>query len=77
MKLFLRVAEAGILSKAARGELEALDEEVSKRECSPAGLVRVTSPPGFAAACLLPLASDESSFCTGTELRVDGGHAEL
>ncbi len=36
------------------GEFEALDDAVRERERSPAGLVRVTSPPGFAAAYLLP-----------------------
>lgn len=35
-------------------EFEALDDAVSERERSPAGLVRVTSPPGFAALYLLP-----------------------
>lgn len=35
-------------------ELEALDEAVSEQERSPAGMVRVTSPPGFAASYLLP-----------------------
>ena len=36
------------------GEFEALDDAVRERERSPAGLVRVTCPPGFAAAYLLP-----------------------
>ena len=103
IKLFLRVAEAGSFSKAARqlglaqstaskqiaeleqrlgvqllrrttrglaitaagqhyydgaiqlvDELETLDEAVSEQERSPAGMVRVTSPPGFAASYLLP-----------------------
>ncbi|MBM7115980.1 LysR family transcriptional regulator [Archangium primigenium] len=36
------------------GELEALDDAVREREREPAGLVRVTSPPGFAADFLLP-----------------------
>ncbi|MGI4960023.1 MAG: LysR family transcriptional regulator, partial [Janthinobacterium lividum] len=35
-------------------EFEALDDAVSEHERSPAGLVRVTSPPGFAALYLLP-----------------------
>jgi LysR family transcriptional regulator for bpeEF and oprC len=103
MKLFLRVAEAGSFSKAARqmgivqstaskqvallekrlgaqlvrrtsrglaltaagqhyhdhalrliDAFEALDDAVSERERSPAGLVRVTSPPCFASSYLLP-----------------------
>lgn len=35
-------------------ELESLDEAVSEQERSPAGMVRVNSPPGFAASYLLP-----------------------
>ena len=103
IKLFLRVAEAGSFSKAARqlamaqstaskqiaeleqrlgvqllqrttrglaitaagqhyydgairliDELESLDEAVSEQERSPTGMVRVNSPPGFAASYLLP-----------------------
>lgn len=103
MKLFLRVAEAGSFSKAARhmgivqstaskqiavlekrlgaqlvrrtsrglaltaagqhyydealrlvDEFDVLDDAVSERERSPAGTVRVTSPPAFAASYLLP-----------------------
>ncbi len=102
-KLFLRVAEAGSFSKAARqagvvqstvskqvadlerrlgaqlvrrtsrglaltsagqhyydealrlvDAFEALDDEVGARERSPTGTVRVTSPPAFAAAYLMP-----------------------
>jgi NAD(P)-dependent dehydrogenase (short-subunit alcohol dehydrogenase family) len=37
---------------------------------------RMGRPEEVAAGALF-LASDESSFSTGTELRVDGGHAEL
>ncbi|WNG17508.1 LysR family transcriptional regulator [Cystobacter fuscus] len=36
------------------GEFEALDDGVREREHAPAGLVRVSSPPGFAADYLLP-----------------------
>lgn len=51
-------------------------EEFRAYAASVVPMKRMGRPEEVAAAALF-LASDESSFSTGTEIRVDGGHAEL
>lgn len=63
----------GCTSKHERGKISVEDLELRMRS-SPGMPIGRTADPSEIAKAVLYLASDESSFCVGTSLFVDGGH---